>query len=82
MARPESDPLQNLELLAAACELAPELFAARGEAFGVSGEWTMLSVAERQTYIDRCIHMLVAVQPPMSVVISFPKEVRDVNGNR
>jgi hypothetical protein len=59
----ELDPLENLELLAAACSLAPDVFYARGQAFGVSGEWSMLDAGARQFYIDRCLELLQRLQP-------------------
>lgn len=78
MAQLERDPLENLELLSAACVLAPQVFRARGEAFGVSGEWTMLNAAERQHFIDQCIHLLRSVAPllaPARPPLKFPTEV-------
>lgn len=57
------DPLENLELVAAACRLAPQLYAMRGEAFNVDGVWTLLKAGERQHYIDLCLELLREEQP-------------------
>ena len=73
MPQSHDDPLANLELLGAACRLAPFVYAMRGEAFGVNGVWTMLNAAQRQRYIDLCIELLREVQP---VLVPFPQGVR------
>ena len=72
--RPELDPIENLELLSAACVLAPEVFYARGQAFGVSGEWTMLNAGDRQFYIDRCLELLQRLQPIRP--LTFPRGIQ------
>jgi len=61
--RSAGDPLENLELLSAACRLAPQLYALRGEAFNADGVWTVLKAAQRQHYIDICIEVLNEVKP-------------------
>lgn len=68
-----ADPLDNLELLSAACVLAPEVFYARGQAFGVSGEWRRLDGADRQWWIDFSIDLLLKVRP--GHMIPFPKAI-------
>ena len=73
MTQPHLDPLINIELLAAACVLAPHVFYARGEAFGVSGVWTMLDAAERQRYINECVDLLRRLAPMRR--ITYPKAV-------
>jgi hypothetical protein len=75
MTSPHLDPLVNLELLASACVLAPHLYYARAEAFGVSGVWTLLNAADRQYYIQLCVELLQKVQPHVRVV-TFPKGVQ------
>lgn len=62
-ARRVGDPLENIELLGAACQLAPKLYTLRGEAFNVGGVWTLLSASERMHYVDLCIELLREVDP-------------------
>lgn len=69
--RAVDDPLTNLELLAAGCVLARQLYEARGEAFGLAGIWTMLNAAERQVYIDKAVSVLRSVAP--ATVVKFPE---------
>lgn len=57
------NPFDNLEILAAACQLAPQLYRLRGEAFNVAGVWQLLSGGERQHYIDVAIEALREVAP-------------------
>jgi hypothetical protein len=57
------DPLSNLELLSAACQLAPQLYRLRGEAFNVPNVWQLLNGKERQFYIDIAIEALRETQP-------------------
>ena len=68
----QGDPLDNLELLSAAYILAPQLYTARAEAFGVSGMWKLLNAGERQHYIDLCLELLRDVEPERGQVVSFP----------
>jgi len=65
------DPLENLELLSAACVLAPSIYRQRGEAFGTCKEWRLLSAGDRQFYIDVAIEVLREVEPERGQVVSF-----------
>lgn len=71
--RAAGHPLENIELLSAACQLAPQLYRLRGEAFNVVNVWQLLGAGERQVYIDLCIELLREVEPERGAVVQFPE---------
>jgi hypothetical protein len=70
------DPLLNLEVLSAACQLAPQIYHWRGEAFNAPSDWTVLTAAARQYYINKCIALLESLRPPTGELVAFPSEPR------
>jgi hypothetical protein len=85
-ANPAIDPLENLELLAAACQLAPYINTFRHDAWGTgSAAWRPLNAKERQRFIDAAIAVLRTFQPGPEypahppVVMTGLRIVRDDN---
>lgn len=56
-------PLDNLPLVEAACRLAPQLYALRGELYNVNGQWLTLPASTRMHYVDLCAGLLREVEP-------------------
>lgn len=64
MTRVSGDPLENLELLAAACQLGQQIHYWKQEAWGTGPvTWAELKPGERQHYIDAAIAVLRIYQP-------------------
>jgi hypothetical protein len=62
---------ESLELTAAACQLAREIFMARNEAFGLDDSWQTLSPSQKQIFVKHAADVIKAHAPIRSKVVGL-----------